>query len=374
MFSKIDVMLPTGRKSCDLKSEKLSIGIQQLGRVSSQSDGGPMKPASAKLEEARGRYETLMAPLFLPEKPADPDIIQLFASLLRVSGMEDPGWDPYMESRAVLDDLNRLMQVDLPEDRFPDRDLTTWRLGLLFYMHIVEMSAPYEVLMNLLRYRLGKGYSPNPYYDFLTKEERKRAAKTGLFPHKKIEIIGKLGDEAGLDLRSMFSEFYSSQFRNAVAHSDFIFTEEDFRSRPDGFGKAFKLTFVELDAMLTHAKAFIGAFFTLEREARRVWGAQAGKSFAYDVAYKGVMEVLADGAGLMSGFKVHWPNGSESTYCRSEEGIDMSNCMLDLKAKTIGLMVGMYARDPDPLSPLVERGQSLNYTALANGDQTVWAP
>lgn len=344
------------------------------GPTNPERDGLSMKPASAKLEEARGRYETLMAPLFFPEKPADPDIIQLFASLLRVSGMEDPGWDPYMESRAVLDDLNRLMQIDLPEDRFPDGDTTTWRLGLLFYMHIVEMSAPYEVLANLLRYRLGKGYSPNPYYDFLTKEERKRAAKTGLFPHKKIEIIGKLGDEAGLDLRSIFSDFYSSQFRNAVAHSDFIFTEDEFRSRPDGFGKAFKLGLADVDAMLTHAKAFIGAFFTLEREARRTWGANANKSFAYDVAYKGVMEVLADGAGLMNGFKVHWPNGTESTYCRSEDGIDMSNCMLDPDAKTISLMVGLYARNPDPSSPLVERDQGLNYTPLSSGDRTIWAP
>ena len=53
--------------------------------------------------------------------------------------MKDKGWDLYAESRAILEDINSLMQIDLPEDRFPAADLTTFRLGLLFYNHIVEM-------------------------------------------------------------------------------------------------------------------------------------------------------------------------------------------------------------------------------------------
>jgi hypothetical protein len=266
------------------------------------------------------------------------------------------------------------MQIPLPEDRFADRELTAWRLGLLFYTHVVEMSAPYEVLLNLLRFRLGKGYSPNPYYDFLTNDERKRAVKSGLFPNKKIQIISQLSDEAGLDLKAIFSDFYSGPFRNAVAHSDFIFTDEGFRCRNDVFGKSFKLSFAEVDALITHAKAFIGAFFTLEREARRGWGTNAGRGLAYDLAYKGVMEILTDDAGLMNGFKVHWPNESESTYRRTEAGIDMTNCMLDLEANTIGLMVGLYARNRDPFSPLVERGEPPIYTPLENGEPTVWTP
>jgi hypothetical protein len=35
--------------------------------------------------------------------------------------------------------LNSLMQIDLPTDRFPRPDLTIFRLGLVFYNHIVEM-------------------------------------------------------------------------------------------------------------------------------------------------------------------------------------------------------------------------------------------
>ena len=58
--------------------------------------------------------------------------------------MEDKGWDPYAESRAVLEDINSLMQIKLPEDRFPAPDCPdcrVFRLSMICYNHIVEMDA-----------------------------------------------------------------------------------------------------------------------------------------------------------------------------------------------------------------------------------------
>ena len=145
--------------------------------------------AQKKREAIKEQYKSLIYPVFFPPHPTQPDIIQFFASLLRVCGMEDRGWDPYAESRSVLEDLNALMEIKLPTNKFKRRELTSWRLGLLFYSHVVEMSAPYEVLANLLRFRLGKGYHPDPFQAYLTVKERKRASRTGLVPKKKIEII-----------------------------------------------------------------------------------------------------------------------------------------------------------------------------------------
>jgi|GEM_PF-6557407 len=51
-------------------------------------------------EATRQKYIEAMAPLFLPADPVSNDIIKYFASLLRIVGMEDKGWDPYLESRA----------------------------------------------------------------------------------------------------------------------------------------------------------------------------------------------------------------------------------------------------------------------------------
>lgn len=325
-------------------------------------------------EAVRSRYIGILAPLFLPERPTEPDIIQLFASLLRVCGMEDKGWDPYAESRHVLDDLYAMCQIELPEDRFPDREATVWRMGLLFYNHIVEMDAPYEVLTNLLRYRLAKGYSPNPYYDFLTEPQRKQFRRTGLFPRQKIEVIRKLGEEAGLDVASIFDEFFRTDLRNAIAHSDFIIADDVFRCR-QGYGdRALSIRLTELDRVISRAKIFIGTFLGLEREARRVFGELRGQGKAYDPRYKGIMEVLSDAEGLMNGFKVHWPNGSDSYYRRTPEGIDMVNCHLALSRKTIELFVGLYARKPGAFSPLVEDGDEPHYTPAEGSKESLAWP
>ena len=202
-----------------------------------------------RTEEIRLRYISLLTPLFFPDDPAGHDIVPYFASLLRIVGMEDKGWDPYVESRAVLEDLNALMQLDLPEDKFQDKERTVWRLGLIFYTHIVEMDAPYEVLTNLLRFRLGKGYSPNPFFDFLTKQQKKRFKSAGLFPKQKIDIIKQLSTEARLGIGEIFDDFFRIDLRNAISHSDFIVTEEHFRSRSENWTRPFTIRLEELDEL-----------------------------------------------------------------------------------------------------------------------------
>ncbi len=326
------------------------------------------------IEELRSRYTPLLAPLFFPEDPISHDIVRYFASLLRIAGMEDEGWDPYMESRAVLDDLYALMQIDLPEDKFQDTQLTVWRLGLIFYSHVVEMDAPYEVLANLLRFRLGKGYSPNPFFEFLTKDQKKRFKRTGPFPTQKIDIIKQLSTEVGLATGEIFDDFFRGDLRNAISHSDFIFTDEGFRCRDGNWTGAFSITFEELNELLTKAKVFIGTFFSLEREARLHWGNYAGKGIPYDQIYKGLIEVLVDDEGLMNGFKVHWPNTTESVYRRTKKGIEMTNCFLEPKSKKIEFFVGIYAQHRGTFSPLVEIDAQPVYTHLEGIDSELTWP
>jgi hypothetical protein len=322
----------------------------------------------------RDQYIDILKPLFLPDDPISDDIIRYFSSLLRVLGMEDKGWDPYAESRSILDDLNRLMKVELPKDKFPDSDKTIWRLGLLLYSHIVEMDAPYEVITNLLRFRLGKGYSPNPYFDLLTDKEKKSFAKNGIRTGRKIELIKALSNEAGLSIGKLYDEFYNGRLRNAVQHSDFILTDDDFRSRNNISGtRAFKLTYNELNTLITKAKAFIAAFLQIELITRQLWGQKQGKTIPYDNHYKGLMEILVDDRDLLCGFSVHWPNNSHSMYRRTEQGADMVNCMVDVKNATLTLWVDQYARTPGHFSPLVEHNAKPIYTPLdKSGSRPTW--
>ena len=318
----------------------------------------------------RDEYIELLKPLFLPADPVSNDIIRYFASLLRVLGMEDKGWDPYAESRAMLNDINGFFSVALPTEHFNEPERTHWRLGLVLYSHVAEMDAPYEVITNLLRFKLGKGYSPNPFFQLLTEREKKAFQRRGISTIRKIEIIKKLSDEAGSRLAGIFDEFYSNKLRNAIAHSDFILTDEEFRCRGDISGvKGFRLSYEELDQKIMCAKAFVSAFFQVELLARQVWGAEKQKAIPYDPHYKGLMEVLVDDRDVMCGFRVHWPNNSQSTYRRTKDGVEMTNCMLDLKNATLDLFVDRYAQKPSSFSPLVENDASPIYTKLEGCDE-----
>jgi hypothetical protein len=313
----------------------------------------------------RERFIEMLRPLFLPADPISHDIVRYFASLLRVLGMEDRGWDPYAESRSILNDLNTLMTVELPANKFTEPEATIWRLGLLLYSHVVEMDAPYEVIVNLLRFRLGRGYSPNPYFDFLTEKQRKGFKRSGIRTGQKIEIIQSLSREAGLLVGDLYLEFYDNRLRNAVQHSDFILTDSGLRSRNGISGiDAFEISYEELNALITKAKAFIAAYFQVELLARQVWGTRKGEAIPYDPLYKGLLEILVDENDLLCGFAVHWPNNSQSTYRRTADGVEMVNCSLDVKLATISLFVDRYAIQPGTFSPLVEFDSAPLYTPL----------
>ncbi len=329
-----------------------------------------------EVEKIREYYIDILQPLFLPKDPISNDIIKYFASLLRIVGIEDQGWDPYLESRNILEDLNSILLFDDSDKIFQNKEPAIWRMGLLMYSHIVEMDAPYEVITNLLRFRLGKGYSPNPYYLFLNSKEKKNFKRSGIHPYKKIEIIKKLSEEANLPVGSLFDEFYNSKLRNAISHADYILTKKEFRVR-NGTGAigAYKIDLEELNIIITKAKLFISTFFALERETRRYWGQRKHKAIPYDPVYKGLMEILVDDDDLMCGFKVHWPNNSESVYRRTKDGIDMCNCSLAIKDATISLFVNLYARKPGTFSPLVEEGVNPVYTKIEGTNEVPkWNP
>lgn len=163
----------------------------------------------------------------------------------------------------------------------------------------------------------------------------------------------------------IFEDFHDNALRNAISHSDYIITETEFRVRHGtGAVGAFSIPLEKLNSTITKSQIFISTFFALDHATRKFWGESRHKAIPYDPVYKGLMEVLADDDGLMCGFKVHWPNNSESMYKRTPNGIDMVNCHLDFKNATIEMMVGLYARKAGSFSPLVEEGAVPRYTKL----------
>lgn len=56
--------------------------------------------------------------------------------------MKDKGWDSYIESRGLLDDLRVLRGIELPEDRFPQPLHTVGRLALIFLRSFGRIEFP----------------------------------------------------------------------------------------------------------------------------------------------------------------------------------------------------------------------------------------
>lgn len=67
---------------------------KNIGEIDFMSDYDP----ETVFQGHRDRFIKVLEPLFLPDDPVSNDIIRYFASLLRVLGMEDKGWDPMQKA------------------------------------------------------------------------------------------------------------------------------------------------------------------------------------------------------------------------------------------------------------------------------------
>jgi hypothetical protein len=89
-------------------------------------------------EEVRRRVHALF------EAAKGRDEFEFGCTLLRVRGMEDVGWDPFVETLTLVDDLMSLIASPLVGH-------TKVRLGLLLYSHFTEVGSMYDLLANLAR-------------------------------------------------------------------------------------------------------------------------------------------------------------------------------------------------------------------------------
>jgi hypothetical protein len=102
-------------------------------------------------------YAEILNDLFDPRPHMNVErLFEFVCALVRAGGIQRPGWEPWYESKAVIDDLQNLAALDLPPEKFPDAERARARLALLSYCHITEMDLPYFLLANLLRLRLGR--------------------------------------------------------------------------------------------------------------------------------------------------------------------------------------------------------------------------
>jgi hypothetical protein len=300
-------------------------------------------------------------------------------AMVRVTGMKDTGWDSYIESQELLQDITNLMALELPADRFTSPSNTHARLALIAYSHMIEMNAPYEFLANALRLRMGMKYSVEPlaHLDKLRDTKvngvkMKRLMRAS--PIAKINEIDTMAQKAGLpEVGAALKGIYNSTIRNAVYHSDYVVHNESLRllsgshySRKEGANTPL-ITFDELGEVTSEAFAFHSALLALWKRQRKLFTDFRGKILPYDDRYKGVIEYTFEDDSL-NGFRVYWPNGTVGICARNADGTSIAQNIQFEPDGSINFFVGILANRPSSFSPCVEARDEPVYAFVPGTD------
>ena len=284
------------------------------------------------LSKHTDEYLSYLTSLFA--RAANTDGFNYLCTLLRVEGIKSGHWDAFVEAEEGLKDFSKLLR----STKKKGQEKRALRLGLFIYCHATEMSAPYEILANLLRCCQNKPYTMYPFAHLVTVDK-----KGGLFakrhlpyPRNKIEHIKELTSACReIKLNEILDSFFRNDIRNAFYHSDYTISEDEFRIIEGAeLGKKI-IPLEELSNILTRCFAFYSAFSIVYKKVRQ--GHARGQKFHRWPNYE-VLELLSDEEEL-AGFKIHFPNGSHAMFERKKhEGTNALN--IRCKEEGISLMVG----------------------------------
>jgi len=252
-------------------------------------------------------------------------------ALLRVGGMSDANWDPLEESRAAFDDYNWML-AKAGEER---GERAVRRVALLMYCQAVEMSAPQEIMANLLRCVLKRTYTVDPFIDLARRKKRDPWSYLPPSASMKLRRVKDLATAAKLPrMTEAIGAVFDERIRNAFSHSDYVLTDAHFRFSEGRLAQ--QIPVGDLDRVIDECFAFYGAFLGLHHQ----WLRDAARMRRYHKwpRYE-VLELLSSQEEGVYGFNVHFSNGSRATYSRRNTGIEAINIFFDADGG-IGFQVG----------------------------------
>jgi hypothetical protein len=235
--------------------------------------------------------------------------------------MEDANWDPFEESRAAFEDYNWM----LDSVRKERGDRAARRVRLLMYCQAVEMSAPQEIIANLLRCISKKSHAVDPFADLWGRPRKGKVFGISPSAARKYKRVKVLAADAGRpDVTAAIEAFFDERIRNAFSHSDYIITGDQFRFADGGLAQSIPLE--RLDEFTVNAFAFFGAFIYMHKR----WLHQLGKAKRFhQMPQYEVLELLSSEEDGLYGFHMHFSNGSRATYARRRSGIEATNLFFE---------------------------------------------
>lgn len=249
----------------------------------------------------------------------DANGLQCVYALLRVSGVEDGGWDPFIEAQEALIEFSKILKNISKKGICK----SSFRLALLIYCHSVEMSAPYHILFNLLQCIQKKDYIPFPFPGQLNK--KKSFSIRPLLPVAKLAKIEEECEKIDeTKLINKFKTFFDDEIRNAFYHSDYSFTDEEFRICENSLSRTVLLE--DLSEKLARCFAFYQAFFDIYKHIR--FSFKKSKKFHRLQNFE-VFELITNSKEGLVGFKMHFSNGAQAFFQRQKERVHGINIRLE---------------------------------------------
>ena len=175
------------------------------------------KSTHASYRPAAEKYLNTLDPLFSQAKQKCE--FEFICTLLRVRGVEGPGWDTFETLQEAHKTFYKISK------KFRNDNFVTTQYSLLLYGLILEASEPYELLANLINVIDGSRYSAGTHYpDYIDQNGKARSQS----PADKMAQLKKKAKKVKLKI-DIFDEFFDNKLRNSIFHSDYTISGNEVR-------------------------------------------------------------------------------------------------------------------------------------------------
>lgn len=296
------------------------------------------------MQAAKQEFKAILDPLF--EGAWEKSGFSFICTVLRVGPARVGHWDPMAETDEAFDDYIRMMNAEMAMGN----EKAFYRIGLLTYGHLVEMSSVHDLLFNLLRIHLGEPYKCAPLGYLIRRRRNDPFRSIPASATVKVREIKEKAIEAGFKgLADAIDSFFDDRIRNSFFHSDYCLTEKEYRWTEGGLPSSVEMHYIGQ----IMARAF--AFHQRLLETLDFWLRSLALAPRYQkLSGHVVLELLSKDERLY-GFRYHFPNGSVSSF----EHTDQRRVFSNMRLRREGGIDLFDLREPDPNPDWRVNGQPL---------------
>jgi hypothetical protein len=246
---------------------------------------------------------------------------EVLCTLLRVDASEDMDWEFYEDSRMAFEEGEGLENIQVN-----DKDRKSVSRGeLTLYCHRLEMTAPHEMLANILRAVLHKDYLVKPFGCLGRPTSGLAFSWVGPTALDRFAELKRQAMEAGeIQLSNCIDQFFDESLRSAISSSAYELDGEYFKWIEKGTAK--QKSRASVDETVFNCLAFYTAFLVNHNHFKIMF--HDIPRFHKWPSYQ-VLEILSNEKTGLFGFNIHFPNGTRARFTHSEEGVVSENIFHD---------------------------------------------